>query len=569
MADGTVSRREQAYRQGRALDVARERRRLEPFVDPFLLPAGANPERDRQVAVSELGTPVYETLLGARYTIEQATMYPQPRGEARELSLDNLLAFAKELGLGAVQGVVQGVTAPGRALAGESVTLGDVWATAGLAGSGAIPRAASLPDPDVASMFGGKGTKNPTAQRSLKRAEELRDQGKDFEDIWRITSEEFPEAPASILPDGTPFYEFSDAEALTRDLTKMRAQDFADAASQPGIGLEERTMLIAEANRLLDEAPLAITDTYRPLQELLVHPRLYADYPELATAVRARESSALLKGNTLGEYFPDTGEIKLRPGRPAEDVMGTFLHEAQHGIAGRATKDVPQGTNQTVVAKIYERATGTDAVYGVKQAESGLANFIQFSSDVPLVSELTKTLSNTIQKDYKAMYDTASANRLIKNQPTEPGQGVYSGNYGMYRRDPGEALARLTAYRREYGMGQRREISPATDLARREGVSWGRLVKLQTAADIRKMFPTMQEPSAKGVGAASYAEAVNMFTNNALPTLIDDAKLALRSVPDADRPKAIARAQRDINEAFKKWLSKYEVPPASPPAPTP
>lgn len=569
MADGTVSRREQAYRQGRALDVAREQRRMEPFVDPFLLPAGANPERDRQVAVSELGTPVYETMLGARYTLEQATMYPQPRGEARELSLENLLAFAKELGLGAVQGVVQGVTAPGRALAGEPVTLGDVWATAGLAGSGAIPRAASLPDPDVASMFGGKGTKDPTAQRSLARAEELRDQGKGFDDIWRITSEEFPEAPASIMPDGTPFYEFSDVEALTRSMSKVRAQDLADEAGQPGIGLEERTMLIAEANRLLDEAPLAITDTYRPLQEVLTHPRLYADYPELATAVKVREDPSLLKGTTLGEYYPDRGDIKLRPGRPSDDVMGTLLHEAQHGIAGRATKDVPQGTNQNFAAFLFDIATGHGFVNNVNSALRGVSNLVDFSPNAPLNRELTKTLRSALEKDYKAMYDTASANRLIKDQPLQPGQGTYTGNYGMYRRDPGEALARLTSYRREYGMGQRREISPATDLARREGISWSQLVKLQTAADIRKMFPTMQTPSAKNVGAEAYAEAVNLFTNNALPTLLDDAKRALQSVPDADRPKAIARAQRDINEAFKKWLSKYEVPPASPPAPTP
>ena len=97
-----------------------------------------------------------------------------------------------------------------------------------LAGILALPAAGARFDPTVARMFGGRGTTNEYADRAMDRAEALRDQGLSPEDIWRTTAGEFPDAPATVLPDGRPFYEMPDAEALTQSLAQERAQTLTD-----------------------------------------------------------------------------------------------------------------------------------------------------------------------------------------------------------------------------------------------------------------------------------------------------------------------------------------------------
>ena len=115
---------------------------------PLDLPLGARPGRDQPVGQDELGRTVYRTIRGTQYTIPEPVTMPAPSfgerfgivGEAaRGATLGGIFDVAKGLGRSVVEGVVQGVTAPRRALQGEPQTYGDVAATAGLGIFGGAP----------------------------------------------------------------------------------------------------------------------------------------------------------------------------------------------------------------------------------------------------------------------------------------------------------------------------------------------------------------------------------------------------------------------------------------------
>ena len=110
----------------------------------FSRPATAGPQ-DRKVGEDELGNPLFETMLGHQYTVK-----PDTSGSDRQRMVAGALLRSAQAGApfepglvgagegpgvgdvlgGRVQGAVQGITAPGRALRGEPVTMEDVWATA-------------------------------------------------------------------------------------------------------------------------------------------------------------------------------------------------------------------------------------------------------------------------------------------------------------------------------------------------------------------------------------------------------------------------------------------------------
>jgi hypothetical protein len=176
-----------------------------------------------------------------------------------------------------------------------------------LAGILALPAAGARFDPTVARMFGGRGTTNEYADRAMDRAEELRDQGLSPEDIWRTTAEEFPDAPATVLPDGRPFYEMPDAEALTQSLAQERAQTLIDQALQ-ATDPEERALLMGESRRLLDEQPAAAGVLSTPLVDVMTHPQLYQDFP------RTGDINAQMAASLPSEYRR-ASTIRLRAAR--------------------------------------------------------------------------------------------------------------------------------------------------------------------------------------------------------------------------------------------------------------
>ena len=315
-------------------------------IDPLSLPVGANPRRDRQVALDELGGAVYESPFGVRYTIREEAR--APRFESAPGTLDRV----REVGVGAYEAVSGAISDPigflrslalgvyepvERMVSGEG-TYGDMLGTAGMV---ALPTLGARPDPTVARMFGGRAAQDSVAHRSMDLAERLRDEGLDAEEIWRRTAAEFPEAPSTVLPDGTPVFEFSDAETLTRNVAQARAAELAAQASLPDTPLQERLMLQREARRLMD-LPLEAGVTQSALPRVVSGPELFSRYPTLSSA-QAR-FGASLPGGTRAEYYPDFDLLRTSNLLDDDQTRSSVLHEVQHGIAKR-DPSIPQGVN--------------------------------------------------------------------------------------------------------------------------------------------------------------------------------------------------------------------------------
>jgi hypothetical protein len=160
----------------------------------FDLPMTARPGKDTIAGQDELGRTVYRTVTGERYTMPERTEMPAPTMSQRfenlgglasrayeNLSVQGAIDAAKGIGEGIVSGIVQGFTAPGRALSGEPVSLGDVMATAGMAQVGAAP----LRAPDGALRSGAMGGGRPPVT---------------FDDVARAMQE----APLAEIPRITP-----------------------------------------------------------------------------------------------------------------------------------------------------------------------------------------------------------------------------------------------------------------------------------------------------------------------------------------------------------------------------
>lgn len=117
---------------------------------PIDLMAGA-----QLVGQDELGNWLYMGASGTTYSVPPVVQREPQRGDpaivrAYDAVTSDPIGVAKGIGSGIVDSLVSGFTAPGRALAGEPVTVGDVWDTAGLAAAGAAPMAA----PDGALVAG-------------------------------------------------------------------------------------------------------------------------------------------------------------------------------------------------------------------------------------------------------------------------------------------------------------------------------------------------------------------------------------------------------------------------------
>jgi GNAT superfamily N-acetyltransferase len=135
----------------------------------FDLPMTARPGKDTIAGQDELGRTVYRTVTGERYTMPERTEMPAPTMGQRfenlgglasrayeNLSVQGAIDAAKGIGEGIVSGIVQGFTAPGRALSGEPVSLGDVMATAGMSQVGAAPLRAPAGALRSGAMGGGR-----------------------------------------------------------------------------------------------------------------------------------------------------------------------------------------------------------------------------------------------------------------------------------------------------------------------------------------------------------------------------------------------------------------------------
>lgn len=145
----------------------------------FSRPIDAGPA-DVPVGRDELGNQIYRTVLGNQYVVRQV-MPEAPQTQAGTQA--RVFEVLADLFGGAVDGAVQGVTAPARALRGEPVSLGDALSTAGLAAVGAAPGAAPA---GALRMFAGRNARTADLG-ALARAENMLQAGADRNAVWQET----------------------------------------------------------------------------------------------------------------------------------------------------------------------------------------------------------------------------------------------------------------------------------------------------------------------------------------------------------------------------------------------
>ena len=95
-------------------------------------PMDASPKTDIPVAQDELGNTIWQTVGGTRYIRAKTKRAPSTKLLA-DVTLGDVGGAVSNLASGIVGAIGQGITAPGRALAGDPVSMGDVLSTAMLA----------------------------------------------------------------------------------------------------------------------------------------------------------------------------------------------------------------------------------------------------------------------------------------------------------------------------------------------------------------------------------------------------------------------------------------------------
>lgn len=159
-------------------------------VDYFSLPLGADPENDRIVGYDELGRAVrVASIGGAKYILEE-----QPRGPggsrvkaAARKFVDDPLGMAGGVAKGVAQSILNGISTPGRAARGETVTYGDVADTLGLAAVG--PVAGSAPKGALRSGPMRSAAQEIAEKLKLGRASDVTDSlmaQADPQEMWRL-----------------------------------------------------------------------------------------------------------------------------------------------------------------------------------------------------------------------------------------------------------------------------------------------------------------------------------------------------------------------------------------------
>jgi predicted GNAT family acetyltransferase len=230
----------------------------------FDLPMTARPGKDAIAGQDELGRTVYRTVTGERYTMPERTEMPAPTMGQRfenlgglasrayeNLSVQGAIDAAKGIGEGIVSGIVQGFTAPGRALSGEPVSLGDVMATAGMSQVGAAPLRAPAGALRSGAMGGGRPpvTFDDVARamdEAIKRGGNFNVARQDASNIFGAGSERVrytdpesggtievvarPDGSASVLELEVP--ESSRGQGIGQKLQERVMQDFPEMGGQ-------------------------------------------------------------------------------------------------------------------------------------------------------------------------------------------------------------------------------------------------------------------------------------------------------------------------------------------------
>jgi hypothetical protein len=136
------------------------------------------------------------------------------------------------------------------------------------------------------------------------------------------------------------------------------------------------------------------------LSDVVDHPTLFEDYPELANVKISFDSS--MKPKELGGYNPESKTITLNPGVTRSKLENTILHETQHAIQsieGHAT-----GGSPTSAAKFADSLTSPFDAYRALAGEAEARN---------VANRQNLTMDRRQQVPFNSTFDVAPDKQIV------------------------------------------------------------------------------------------------------------------------------------------------------------
>lgn len=395
--------------------------------------------RDYPVGVDELGNTVYSTAAGDTYTVRtQPANRESVLGGLWNALSANPVGFGRNMLAGAAEGVWQGVSAPGRAAAGEPVTYGDAAATAM---DWALPQAPGMfraQDPNVLNIFAGQNAKTAD-HAALSRAQDMAAQGAGRDDIWSETG-------WFAGPDGKWRFEIDDSGAgynvgfggrvkdgrvpsAFNHPELMDAYDFSDVYTYPS-----------------DSGFRAGTGSYSP-------PTYWGmDGPHFKTGdVR------------------DMGRLEAR-GSDIDQLNSVGLHELQHGV--QFNEGFARGSNPSDEAADIAARRDAAMMAEIEQSlspqeQADLARFRELKSEYDGAATIpgdvvieVHDLKKKLRRLDDLMEDVRRLRRAGRGGALEGGAIERGEAFEQYRRVAGEAESRNVEARRHMTAAERRATPP-------------------------------------------------------------------------------------------------------------
>jgi hypothetical protein len=227
-----------------------------------------------------------------------------------------------------------------------------------------------------------------------------------------VSPEAATEVAMNFMPGGMVI---PASRALSFELFNKVAKELKDPAGMPGAIFDAyRTYLpkesgdsvlrtiINDQNAIMNPSKAPGNAIAKPtrLADLIDHPKLFADMPELQDIMVSHLKGSTANGRLRGQYNSSANTIQLAPANSGTDLMSTLLHEVQHAI--QTNNGMAEGASSTRHLADPEKLTR--AVKALKGAiVDPLAR--QMHGDKKL-GEWNKLIKTTTDKSYEGYAKT-------------------------------------------------------------------------------------------------------------------------------------------------------------------
>lgn len=185
-----------------------------------------------------------------------------------------------------------------------------------------------------------------------------------------VSPEKAEEVAMNFMPGGMVI---PASRALSFELFNKVAKELKDPAGMPGNIFDQHGTYLAkdsgdsvlrtvrsDLEAFLYPSKIPGNAIAKPtrLADLMDHPKLFADMPELQDIMVSHLKGGTASGRRRGAYSPSANSIKLAPAHDSQDLLSTLLHEVQHAI--QANNGMAEGASSTKHLMNPERITRAD-----------------------------------------------------------------------------------------------------------------------------------------------------------------------------------------------------------------